>query len=206
MTALINLPVATIDFEPEGHIYTLNGRRLPSVTQIMECLSLMLYRDVPPDVMATAADRGTRAHEQISNYIRFGIMEPDDDTEPYLTAFRAFEEAYRPVYVASEYRTYHTTMRYAGTLDMICYVSEDDGSGYDVVDLKCTRVFHSIMLATQLAGYAEALKSHGIPIRNRYGLQLLKDGTYRFEKVKEGYQYFLHCLALWNAMAEENRP
>lgn len=203
---MIELPPQTIAFEPDGHVYTLGSVVLPSVTQVMEPMSLMLYKGVPPDVMQIAADRGTRAHEQVSTYIKYGLMEPDEDTQPYLDAFLAFDADYHPQWVASEYRTFHRTLMYAGTLDLAGYITPDDGNGVDVIDIKCTAQFHRIMLSTQLAGYAEAVKSHGVRVRNRYGLQLLRDGKYRFEEVPDGYKLLLHCLALHNAMAAERRP
>lgn len=205
-TAYGELQVPDIEFGPSEHVYTLSGTRLPSVTQIMEPMSLMLYRNVPPDVMAAAADRGTRAHEQVSNYVRYGLLETDEDTEPYLEAYQRFESDYRPIWAASEYRTYHRVMRYAGTLDLIGYVEPDTGEGYDVVDIKCTRMYHAVMLETQLGGYVEAIKSHGLTVRKRYGLQLLRDGTYRFERVVDGYKVFLHCLAIYNEMKREEKP
>ncbi len=203
---MIQLPDVAIDFEQEQHLYTLRGFRIPSVTQIMEPLSLMLYNGIPLDVLNEAADRGSRAHEQISNYVKYGVEEPDDDTEPYFKAFKEFEQAYKPAWVESEYRTYHKILRYAGTIDLIGYIEPDDGTGVDVIDLKCTSVYHPVMLATQLAGYCEALKSHGIKVRRRYGLQLLKTQKYRFEQVEDGYKTFLHCLAIYNAMAAERKP
>lgn len=201
-----NLPEIRIDFDPEKHLYTLGGYTLPSVTQIMRPMSLMLYNDVPQDVLFEAADRGTRAHEQVSNFVLYGVEETDEDTEPYVAAFRQFQADMNPTWIESEYRCYHKIMKYAGTIDLIGYVTPDDGTGVDVVDLKCTAVFHSVMLATQIAAYAEALKSHGIPVRNHYGLQLLNSGKYRFEMVPDGYKTFLHCLGLHNAMAAERRP
>lgn len=201
MTAL--LPDSQLQFEEERHRYTLRGMVLPSVTQIMTPMSLMLYQGIPQETLASAADRGTRVHEQVSNYVLYGIEEADEDTRPYMQAFLAFMEAYHPTWIGSEYRTYHKTLRYAGTLDLVGYIQPDDGTGVDVVDIKCTAVYHSVMLATQLGGYSEALKSHGIPVRKRYGLQLQKNGCYRFEAVEDGYKTFLHCLALHNAMAAE---
>jgi hypothetical protein len=166
----------------------------------------MLYSGVPPEVMAEAADRGTRVHDQVSNYIRFGLIETDEDTEPYFSAYQQFEADYHPIWVASECRTYHKTLMYAGTLDLIGFIEPDNGDGMDVVDIKCTSQFHRVMLSTQVSGYAEALKSHGVKVRKHYGLQLLRDGKYRFEQVQDGYKTFLHCLALHNAMAAERRP
>ena len=199
----VNLPAADVEFTALGHVYTRNGVAMPSVTQIMRPMSLMLYDGIPGDIMAAAADRGTRAHEQVSNFVRFGISEPDEDTAPYVDAYQEFARDWNPEWIASEYRTYHKALGYAGTVDLIGYVDPDDGQGVDVVDIKTTREYHAIMLATQLAGYAEAVKSHGVTIRKRYGLQLLRDGTYRFEAVQDGYKTFLHCLALHNAMAKE---
>jgi hypothetical protein len=202
---MVTLPQSDIDFDEEKHIYTLRGMKLRSVTQIMRPMSLMLYNDVPAGTLEEAADRGTRAHEQVSNYVLYGVEESDEDTEPYVKAFLDFQRNYQPTWIASEYRTYHKAMQYAGTIDLIGYVEQDDGSGVDVVDLKCTAQFHSVMLATQIGAYAEALKSHGVPVRNRYGLQLLKTGKYRFEKVEDGYKTFLHAMAICNAMAQERR-
>lgn len=203
---MIELPDIDIDFDADKHIYSLRGIRLPSVTQIMTPMSLMLYDGIPAGTLEEAADRGTRAHEQVSNYVLYGIKEHDDDTEAYIAAYMKFHEAFNPTWIGSEYRVYHKQLRYAGTMDLVGYVEPDDGTGVDVVDLKCTSAYHPVMLATQLAGYSEALKSHGIKVRRRYGLQLQKSGKPRFEEVKDGYKLFLHCLAIYNAMAKEIRP
>lgn len=203
---MIELPNIAIDFDEEKHLYTLGGYVLPSVTQIMEPMSLMLYKDVPPDALYGAADRGTRAHEQVSNAVLYGVLESDEDTEPYIKAFQQFQTDMNPKWLASEYRVYHQLLRYAGTLDLIGYIQPDDNSGVDVIDLKCTAAFHEVMLATQVSAYAQALESHGVAVRACYGLQLIKNGTYRFEKLGNGYPTFLHCLGLYNAMAAERRP
>lgn len=197
--------IPAIGFDEEQHRYSVGGMTYPSVTQIMEPMSLMLYQSVPEDALSNAADRGSRAHEQISNYVRYGVLEHDDDTRPYVEAFVRFHEDYSPVWLKSELRTYHRLMAYAGTIDLIGYVHPDSGRGVDVIDLKCTAAYHPVMLATQIGAYAEALKSHGIQVRCRYGLQLLKNGRYRFEPVEDGYKNFLHCLAIYNAMQGERR-
>lgn len=200
------LPPMEIDFEPDAHIYTLRGIRLPSVTQIMEPMSLMLYSGIPASTLNEAADRGSRAHEQISNYVTYGYLETDEDTESYIEAFNKFESEYQPIWLGSEVRTYHKTMRYAGTIDLLAYITPDNGEGIDVIDIKCTAAFHPVMLSTQVSAYAEALRSHGIKIRRRYGLQLLKTQDYRFEELPDNYKIFLHCMAITNAMQAEIKP
>jgi len=192
------LPRLPIEFEPVEHVYTLSGIRLPSVTQLMKPYSMIIYEGIPAEVMQIAADRGTRAHAQVSNYVRFGLLETDEDTEPYLAAFEQFEAEKHPAWLASEYRVYHKFMRYAGTVDLIGFVKPDDGTGVDVVDIKTTKNFHENSIAIQVSGYAEALASHGVKVRARYGLQLFNDGNYRFEPVKNKYNTFLMCINLYN--------
>lgn len=199
---MIELPDVNIDFDEEKHLYTLRGYRLPSVTQLMKPMSSLVYSDVSEGVLMEAADRGTRAHESISNIVLYGIEESDEDTEPYVKAFQDFNTTFRPQWIASEYRTFHRHLHYAGTIDLI---AEADDGAVDVMDIKTTAQFHRVMLSVQLAAYAEALTSHGVKVRNLYGLQLLKDGRYRFEQVEGDYKLFLHCFAIYNAMAQERR-
>lgn len=192
-----------IDFDEAEHAYTLDGRRLPSVTQIMKPMSLIAYDGISSGTLDTAADRGTRAHEQISNIIMYGVRETDEDTEPYIRAFERFREDYNPAFVASEYRCYHKTMDYAGTADILAVVDGDRSDGIDLIDLKCTSAYHSAMLAAQLGAYKAMIVSHGVQVRGLYGLQLMRDGRYRFERVPDGYHVFLCCMTIWNAMQSE---
>lgn len=197
------LPKIDLDFDSETHVYRHRGLRLPSVTQIMRPMKLLLYNGIAADTMATAAGRGTRAHEQVEAIVKYGVVESDEDTKPYIDAFMSFQSMARPTWLASEYAVYHKQMRYAGTIDLIGFIGKDDGNGVDVIDLKTTASYHPVMLSTQLGAYANALMSHGVKIRNLYGLQLLKNGKFRFERVEDGYKTFLHCLAIMNAMAPE---
>ena len=47
------------------------------------------------------------------------------------------------------------------------------------------------------------LRVTGVKVNSVYGLQLLSDGKYRFEKLREDYKTFLHCMGVVNAMAIE---
>lgn len=200
---MADLPVIDLDFDSEQHIYRHRGLRLPSVTQIMRPMNLLLYNGISSDTLATAAGRGSRAHEQVEAIVKYGVVESDEDTKPYIDAFMSFQSMAHPKWLASEYMVYHKQMRYAGTVDLIGLVDNDDGTGVDVIDLKTTASYHPVMLSTQLGAYANALVSHGVKVRGLYGLQLLKNGKFRFEHVEDGYKTFLHCLAIMNAMVPE---
>lgn len=200
---MTELPDSGLMFDEESHVYTLRGLQLPSVTQIMKPLNAMIYNGVPDQMMMVAADRGTRAHSQVEAIVKYGVVEADEDTEPYVNAFQDFQKMFSPVWIASEYKTYHKNLRYAGMIDLIGFVEPDDGNGVDIIDLKTTASFHEVLLTTQVSAYAEALKSHGIKVRNMYGLQVTKYGKFRLEKLDDGFKVFLHCLALYNAAAKE---
>ena len=137
----IKLPEINIAFDEERHIYTEGGFTLPSVTQIMTPMSLMLYSTVPDGTLQEAADRGTRAHEQVSNYVLYGIEEADEDTEPYVRAFVDFQKAFHPEWLASEYRCFHKTMRYAGTIDLIGYIEPDNGMPFENIRALIEQVY-----------------------------------------------------------------
>lgn len=197
---------ADLNFDEESHTYTLtSGGVLPSVTQIMRFMSREIYDSIPTGTLDTAADRGTRAHEQTANFDIYGLLETDEDTHPYLTAYQQFLTDYNPIWTAVEWRNYHRGLLYAGTIDRLGYVLPDDGAGVDIVDIKTTRSLHAVMLSAQLGGYSEIAKSNGIKIRRRYGLQLLPEGKYRFQEVPDGFRTFLYCLGLHNDLAREKK-
>ncbi len=195
--------MSALAFDESTHSYTLRGAVLPSVTQVMRPMSLMLYESISASTLNNAADRGTRAHDAISNIVHYGIEESDEDTAPYIHAFNDFELAYSPAWIASEMRAYHKTLMYSGTLDLIGYIDPDDGTGVDVVDIKTTRAPHQVMLGTQVSAYAEIIKSHGVTVRSLYGLHLKPDGKFGLYRLENRYATFLHCLAIANAMKEE---
>lgn len=198
---------ADLLFDDESHTYRLQpaNAMLPSVTQIMRFMSREVYDRIPYGTLDTAADRGTRAHEQTANLDMYGMLETDEDTQPYLMAYQQFLTDYNPTWTAVEWRNYHRGLMYAGTIDRLGYVLPDDGTGMDIVDIKTTRSLHCVMLSTQLGGYSEVVRSNGIKIRRRYGLQLLPDGKYRFQEVPDGFRTFLYCLGLHNELAKEKR-
>ncbi|MBR6982077.1 MAG: PD-(D/E)XK nuclease family protein [Ruminococcus sp.] len=200
---MTELPDSGLMFDEASHVYTLRGLQLPSVTQIMKPLNAVIYNGVPDQMMMVAADRGTRAHSQVEAIVKYGVEEFDEDTEPYVRAFQDFQKMFTPTWIASEYKTYHKNLRYAGMIDLIGYVEPDDGNGIDVIDLKTTASWHPVLLGTQLSAYAEALKSHGIKVRNVYGLQVTKYSKFRFEKLADEFKTFLHCMGVYNAAANE---
>ena len=107
-----------LQFEPEQHVYTLDGQVLPSVTQILE--PLVDYSKIPFHVMENARQRGEYVHNACELYC-WGTLD-EDSIEPeyqaYIDAFKRFmdETGFQPELV--EQTTHHAKLKYAGMLDI----------------------------------------------------------------------------------------
>lgn len=161
-----------VDFDPVAHRYTLEGRELISVTQVLEAagfIDTQWYTD-------EAARRGTAVHEAVQR-LHAGDENPSADLEagdvPYFDAYLAFQAESGFVVDGSEERVCDALAGYAGTLDLRGRFPRFVG-GVDVIDLKTGSV--PSWVGYQTAAYARLLT--GAPKR-RWALNLRTDGTYR---------------------------
>lgn len=60
-------PKATASFDSLFHTYTLNGKIIPSVTQLLDDGS---YVNVDEEILKYAQEKGTIVHEEIENYLK----------------------------------------------------------------------------------------------------------------------------------------
>lgn len=163
-----------LSFEENIHTYRLDGLIIPSVTTLMKPLSQAYYGGIDGKVLGRAADRGTLVHSAIDLYCRFGIVDIEPELEGYFEAFRSWAKDYDVKPYATETRTYHKSLLYAGTVDMSC--SE---RGVDTLaDFKTTASYSPMLCGVQLEAYDRAQESHGVKYKNRAIIQLKKDGTY----------------------------
>lgn len=106
-----------VTFEPEGHIYTWNGRRLPSITQILAAegfINTDWYDE-------WSRDKGSMVHLACHYDITNELDEDslDDEIRPYLAAFRKFMADSGLKVERSEVPGVNTTHIYAGTPDLV---------------------------------------------------------------------------------------
>lgn len=164
--------MAELSFDPSAHRYTLDGRVLPSVTQILEP-----YEDwsgINPEVLAAAMERGTRVHAaaelMLDGFI--GPHDSGDDIAPYLVQFDRFLAESGFVPELSEARVYSTKLGYAGTLDLYGMFGKRTCT---LVDIKTGSVPRTA--GPQTAAYARALKeTKGYSTKFRYALLLRPEG------------------------------
>ena len=206
MDRIIEIPqFDELTFEEEYHIYKLNEVEIPSVSTIMKPLSMSLYHGVDDEVMRRAAERGTAVHNAIENYLKFGIVDIDDEYKGYFDAFLSWytEKDVKPL--ATESRVYHKTLRYAGTADMPAIV---DGKVI-CIDYKTSASVNKMLTGIQLEGYAKAYESHGVNFDGKAILHLKSNGKYSwvpYEKNDiESWDVFGALLKIYNHIRKYKR-
>lgn len=174
----------TIQFDAEKHEYTVDGRRVPSVTEILNFLTASHYGAINPAILSAAAQRGTMVHETLEA-IDYGAFDGlvAYEIQGYVRAYLEFLRDYKPEWYGIESMIYEPVGNYCGTVDRYGMI---DGKEC-VVDLKTytsptKENYMSLMGQTCAYAYgllANAKLTQSYRLIKRYGLFLRKDGTYR---------------------------
>lgn len=179
-----------LTFDPDGHRYTINGRPVPSVTQILRAAYPMAAQThVAPAIMQAAMLRGAAVHTAVRLDEAGELDEAALDAEwpevhGYLTAWRLFRvESPRFTPRVLEWPLGHPD-GWAGTPDCIGEEYISATRAIDVVlDLKTGMLGN---VREQLAAYAELARAAGLlrhsahPCQVRRScLELRPNGTYR---------------------------
>lgn len=153
----MNDELQQIQFEEESHTYTRNGANYISVTTLLEKygLSAQYSANIPDAVMKQAAERGTRVHKCLEDYIKNNIIDPTCDEvvtfNQYIT-----NRGIDLTTASSEEIVYDDTYLIAGTLDF----QYTDGHDTIIADFKTTSSIHWEAVSWQLSIY-NFIKSKG---------------------------------------------
>lgn len=162
-------------FDSTTHTYTVDGRRVPSVTQVLELAGLVdktWFTDF-------GRDRGTYVHQMLElddqGDLDEGALDPQ--LVPHLTAWRACCAAGRAAWTHIEHRMADATVGVAGTADRIGTFA----GALTIADIKSGHPEDYI--AIQLGGYAYLAELTGtVPSAKRVkriGVFVRGDGSYR---------------------------
>lgn len=175
-----------IEFDEAKHIYTIDGRVIPSVTDICSPITADHYSSINSAVLEMASRRGTAVHEA-TELIDLGSM-PDDDPEidGYINAYLDFLLDYKPKWEYIEwvghYEYLYYDMEYCGTVDRAGHVGDE----FWVLDIKTTASptkENYIATCCQTRAYEMMLEAdHSC---KRKILYLKKDGSYRLVDCEE---------------------
>lgn len=158
--------------------YRVNGKRVPSVTEILSIEGFVVFPRVPARLLEAAANRGRLAHAvtakmDLGDFV--GSYPPE--AEPYVKAYEKFraDSNFHPELV--EHVIVNPRHRYAGTLDRVGLLN----GRRVLIDLKCTAQCQK-SVGMQLSAYELSLEE---PVEARFTLRLLSDGNYRLDEKKD---------------------
>ena len=166
-----------IEFIEAKHQYKVDGKVVPSVTEILEHITAVGYGKVNPSILEEAKERGTAVHE-LTEAIDLGFPPEyiDPALEGYAVAYLKFLEDYDVEWDYIEHRFYEPKMGFCGTIDRVGKIDGEDA----VLDIKTTSspsVDQKIAVVCQTSAYGYAVFPDRTDFR-RYALYLHKDGTY----------------------------
>lgn len=186
---------AVLKFDPETHAYTVDGRSVPSVTEVLSIVHD--FSMIPPDVLAAAAEFGQHVHEACDLSDRGELDEQalDPALLPYVSAWRAFLAESGAVVIASELRVYNERLGYAGSPDKVLAWR----NRIVIPDIKTTAIV-PYLVGAQSAAYAAAYRemNRGGKLPDRYCIHL-KDGKYRVHARRDpaDFSNFISCLNVY---------
>jgi hypothetical protein len=148
---------------------------------------------IPSDIVAHAAERGTKVHKICEGIISgLGELGVDDETAPYVESFKKWWEKGHEV-VGMEKRFWNDELMLTGQVDLILQTDE----GLAIVDFK-TSSKPSKTWPIQGCAYAFLAKNAGYDIKKIFFLHLSKVG-----KEPKIYEYpvddsfFLNTYRIW---------
>lgn len=132
------------EFNEEKHEYTLDGKKLISVTQLMQKHGLAPnYAGVSSEVLNAKAERGSLIHKEIEEFIKnkeIGFTEE-------MIEFKDYVEGRKIKKIQSEQKVHNDIV--AGTIDLVF----EDGKQPIIADIKTTYQLHQEAVSWQLSIY-----------------------------------------------------
>lgn len=190
-----------IEFDAASHSYTVDGKRYPSVTEVLRPQTD--WSHVPAWQLEAAGALGRDVHAAVNLLARGQLDEESLDAAvaPYVNGAAMFLRQSGATVIASEQRVASTTLRVAGTLDLL--VEWDGWLCY--VDWKVSDAMPKTVGA-QLAGYQklyeETFRAGRRHSRSRRYCVRLKHNDYSSERCRDDngdFSLFQACVTThWN--------
>lgn len=180
-----------LDFDKAAHAYTLNGRAVPSVTQVLEPLDM--FDGIPAYALEAARERGQFVHEAMALLVRDALDWSSLDVEilPYIEGGSRFLAESGCVVLASEQRVACAKIGCAGTFDLLAHLRDAEC----LIEFKATAALPR-SVGPQTAAYERLYQAmHGGRTRKRYCVQL-KPRDYRVYPLTDpaDWSVFQSCL------------
>lgn len=198
-----NICTPGLQFDPEAHAYAHAGRRLVSVTQVLDRAGMVEGTEWFTE---ESRERGRAVHAAIHYYDEGDLDEESlhEKIRPYLDAYKAWLADTRATTFGSEIALADTERGYAGTLDRLCWMGAVLGKDLALLDFKSGApcAAHSV----QLAAYNQLVRTNrallGLELSELptsfWIVQLSSDGKYHMHEpqidMKTALAYFWSAL------------
>lgn len=136
-----NLVMSPVQFNEDGHTYTLSGHSLQGVTPIIAWLFPETYKGIPQNVLDAAAEYGSMVHAKCELADSLGIV----DSDP-VRAYMELKEQKGLTTLCNEYLV-SDEHRVASKIDVLT-------TDYDIIDIKTTSKVHIPHVTLQTSIYA----------------------------------------------------
>lgn len=185
--------MAQLTFFDAGHVYEVDGQRIPSVSEIMRFASREVYAGIDQWRLDNAADRGTRVHDATLAIDESGSADVDADIAPYIEAYVGFLKKFHPRYIASELALADTRRWFAGRLDRCAIINRK----CVLMDIKTSARIETRLVQAQLTAYAWLWeRNRPEKLDELYVLHLMGDGQFRFRRIERDDEYWKALLIL----------
>jgi hypothetical protein len=198
-----------LQFEPEGHTYTLDGKPIPGVSTILKVGGGGYYARTAQ--AQAAIDRGTRAHQatELMDTIGMGPFDFDADLTPYLTGWQNFLTETRAEILHIEQQVFSESLWYAGTFDRIIKLY---GHKY-LLDIKTggKQKTHPVQIAAYAQAWEEMTGEHldaGIIVylndsKRHFKSESWRDNSVNQEPFQPHKDTWIGYCGLFRAMGEK---
>lgn len=143
----------SVKFYEDGHVYTIGGVIVPSVSEVIKTVLDIDYSKIPPHILAEAARFGTSVHEGVEAFLDKEVWLPQDERETrcVFDYIHLMNENKWTVESKEEIVAFETI--YAGRYDQIIQMKK----GRFLMDVKTVYKLNMDSLSWQLSLYELAL-------------------------------------------------
>lgn len=188
-----------VTFDAEKHQYEIDGKKVPSVTQLVAPLGNPMddLSDFEEITLDAAAERGTTMHAYLEFRLSGGEREDFElpsDYEDYADSVEQFlaEHDIFAFSIEKKLGGFYNGVWYAGTPDLVC---EFDGM-LSILDYKFVSSLSKTKVGAQLHGYRLLCEYNGLFPGDMYAVHFTRDGYALYKVGNETLEAFLTCLQL----------
>lgn len=163
-----------LTFDADSHTYSVQGVRLPSVTEVIRFGGEGTdYSSVPSHILERAREIGKKAHKTVELYHEQDdhLFTNDSSVNAYLDGYQEFIDTGVYEHLMSEQKMYCSCHGFAGTVDKVGWVN----GALSVIDIKTTNKLNLEHVELQTAAYQHlASRTFDMELEKRFVLHLKK--------------------------------